>query len=207
MRRPRLAVALAALGLLALRVAAGVALPRFYEVALASTEIENANPHVTIEAQADAGSAAAETVTLGNPLWAIPISKLPATRDRPLFSVSRRPPPPAVAAAVEQPPTAVAKPAAPQTPPFTLVGTIIGEQNRIAIFFDEASKSATRLKEGERASGWTLRSVDPRSAVLEGGGHMVTLDLPEPAAKDSPPPRVSGVARKRGFMRDNPNGL
>src|SRR6201995_4331257 len=33
-----------------------------------------------------------------NPLWAIPLTKLSGTRDRPIFSPSRRPPPPVVAA-------------------------------------------------------------------------------------------------------------
>ena len=32
------------------------------------------------------------TPRAGNPLWAIPLSALSATRDRPLFSTSRRPP-------------------------------------------------------------------------------------------------------------------
>jgi general secretion pathway protein N len=32
----------------------------------------------------------------GNPLWAIPVRALAATRDRPLFSASRRPPPPVI---------------------------------------------------------------------------------------------------------------
>src|ERR1700721_2394532 len=32
----------------------------------------------------------------GNPLWAVPFSSLTVTRERPLFSASRRPPPPPV---------------------------------------------------------------------------------------------------------------
>ena len=35
----------------------------------------------------------------GNPLWSVPLSVLTATRERPVFSASRRPMPPAVAAA------------------------------------------------------------------------------------------------------------
>jgi hypothetical protein len=42
------------------------------------------------------------TPSTGNPLWAIPLSLLTATRDRPLFSVSRRPP--VVAAPTVAPP-------------------------------------------------------------------------------------------------------
>src|SRR5262249_59935905 len=48
----------------------------------------------------------------GNPLWAVPLSALTVTRDRPLFSASRRPPPPA---GVAPPPVVRAKP--PPPPP------------------------------------------------------------------------------------------
>ena len=83
-------------------------------------------------------------------------------------------------------PNAPAPPTAPETPPFVLVGTIIGENSRIAIFFNGALKTSTGVKEGESDSGWILRSVDPRSATVDGSGRTVTLDLPEPAAQQSP---------------------
>jgi general secretion pathway protein N len=209
--------------------AEGAGSSRFDEIARASIEIENSGPSLTRElpaeagSPADAGSPAAEPPAAGNPLWSIPISKLSATRDRPLFSSSRRPPTPTVAAAPAPPPTAVVKPAAPETPPFTLVGTIIGENSRIAILFDENSKIATGVREGDSASGWTLRSVDPRSATVEGSGRTVTLDLPEPTAQDSAaqesqaqespaqespaPPRASGRPRRGKFQRNNSDGL
>src|SRR5216684_625555 len=38
---------------------------------------------------------AVESSTPGNPLWALPLKQLSTTRDRPIFSPSRRPPPPA----------------------------------------------------------------------------------------------------------------
>ena len=153
-----------------------------------------------------------EPAGTANPLQAISLSKLSATRDRPLFSVSRRPPPPLLVSA-PPPPPATDKPAAPEAPPFTLVGTIIGEADRIGIFVNDASKVATRIRLGEQASGWTLRSVDPRSAVLEGEGRMVTLDLPKPGANGevaddaTTPPRVSGVLRAHNAPRDNSDGL
>ena len=99
--------------------------------------------------------------------------------------------------------TMVAPPLAPETPPFTLVGTIIGGNSRIAIFFDESLKTATGVKEGESDSGWTLRSVDPRSATLDGSGRTVTLDLPEPAAQESAAPRVSTTPSKPRFQPDH----
>ena len=200
MRRKTLAIA--GVAVFAGQVA-GLAQPQPFAVSLAAIETESAGPDVSGETSTDAGRPAAQLSTTGNPLWAIPISKLSATRDRPLFSVSRRPRTPTVAAAPASPPTAAVLPRAPETPPFTLVGTIIGENSRIAIFFDEALKAATGVKEGESDSGWTLRSVDAHSAILDGSGHTVTLDLPEPAALEAPAPLVSETPRKRRFQPDN----
>src|SRR5436305_14128512 len=55
----------------------------------------------------------------GNPLWAIPLSALTATRERPLFLPSRRAPAPAVAGTpvVAAPPPSPAPPAQPAPPP------------------------------------------------------------------------------------------
>ena len=146
--------------------AEGVGRSQLYDLCWASIEIENSGSSLTRELPADAGPPAAEAPATGNPLWAIPVSKLSATRDRPLFSSSRRPPPPTVAAA-PAPPPAVVKPVAPELPPpFTLVGTIIGENSRIAILLDETSKTSTGVREGDSASGWTLRSVETRSVIL-----------------------------------------
>src|SRR5262245_45321462 len=44
-----------------------------------------------------AAALAPDRTLSGNPLWAIPLRQLPATRERPLFTPSRRPPPPVVA--------------------------------------------------------------------------------------------------------------
>ena len=120
---------------------------------------------------------AAGFVKPGNPLRAIPLTSLSTTRDRPLFSSSRRPPPPAVAP--PPPPPVLAEPAAPPAPPpFALIGTIVGDRTRIGFFLNDQSKAVTSMREGEGDSGWTLRSVDRRSAVLENDGRMVTLDMP-----------------------------
>ena len=120
---------------------------------------------------------AAGFVKPGNFLRAIPLTSLSTTRDRPLFSSSRRPPPPAVAP--PPPPPVLAEPAAPPAPPpFALIGTIVGDRTRIGFFLNDQSKAVTSMREGEGDSGWTLRSVDRRSAVLENDGRMVTLDMP-----------------------------
>jgi hypothetical protein len=177
--------------------------------ALASIEIGTpaANEEAGAPVVTGHSAPAAEPWAEGNPLWSIPISQLSATRDRPLFTPSRRPPPPIVTA-VRPLPAAVPS-APPVPPPFTLVGTIIGEDNRIGIFFNETLKTTTRIRQGEGDLGWVVRSIDPRSAVLEGDGRMVTLLLPEPSepvGAGAPAPRVSGMIKKRNPPRDNGDG-
>jgi hypothetical protein len=117
----------------------------------------------------------------GNPLWGVPVSSLSATRERPIFTASRRPPappePPQPVAEAPPPPPAVA-----EQPPFTLVGTAIGAPQNVAVFLDQTTKSFVRLHVGEAASGWYLRSVDLRTMTLEKNSQTVTLSLPEPAA-------------------------
>src|SRR5215472_1432828 len=54
---------------------------------------------VVVNVPAPKKPAEPEHVKTANPLWAIPLATLTTTRDRPIFSPSRRPPPPAVAAA------------------------------------------------------------------------------------------------------------
>lgn len=136
--------------------------------------------------EALAAVSAREAAAPCNPLDVVPLAQLSATRDRPLFTPSRRPPAPPAPPVVAAPSPAAAAPAATaesEAPPFALVGTIIGQSDRIAIFVNASSKLATRLREGEQDSGWTLRAIDPRAAVFEANGRRVTLDL---AAADAP---------------------
>ena len=114
----------------------------------------------------------------GNPLWAIPLRDLSATRERPVFSPSRRPPAPAVAAAPYTPPPPPAKPAEPERPQLSLVGTIAGGREGFGIFLDRLANTVLRLKTGEGHKGWILREVRSRETVLEKGDKTATLALP-----------------------------
>lgn len=139
----------------------------------------------------------------GNPLWTIPLSALNETRDRPLFSVSRRPPAPLVQAAappqVKEP--APPPPAPPERPTLALIGTIISPTTSEAMVRDTATQAVTRLRQGEAASGWLLKTVKLRSIVVEKGEQSATLALPEPldASSDqlSPNPLALGDRRNR----------
>ena len=121
----------------------------------------------------------------GNPLWAVPLSALTVTRERPLFSASRRPPPPRVAA----PPVVQVRPATPpprarepQRPQLSLVGTVAGAEG-IAVFIDQSNQSVVRLRTGEGHDGWVLRAVGPREVTLQNDRDTAILALPSTDGK------------------------
>ena len=125
----------------------------------------------------------------GNSLWAVPLSRLSATRDRPLFSATRRPPTPAAVAVEPLLPQPVAASPPPSRPPLVLIGTLIGESLRIGIFHDEATAKTVRLAVGENHDGWSLRALGVADARFENGDRAATLELRPPAqlAMQGPP--------------------
>jgi hypothetical protein len=126
--------------------------------------------------------ASVEHVPSANPLWAIPLQQLSATRQRPLFAPSRRPPPPVVAYQLASaPPPPLPKPAEPEKPRLSLVGTIAAGAEGIGVFQDLASSgSVLRLKMGEGHDGWVLRAVQRREVTLQKGSQIAVLTLPLP---------------------------
>jgi hypothetical protein len=127
----------------------------------------------------------------GNPLWALPLKQLSITRERPIFSPSRRPPPPAAPTYVA--PVAVrTPPKEPERPSITLVGTILGASESIGIFLNPTTRDIAWLRLGEDYEGWALRSVKTREVTLVKDRDRVVLELPPPgdqvAANDFTPP-------------------
>jgi hypothetical protein len=154
-------------------------------------------PSARAPAQVVTAPAAPERALSANPLWAIPLTALSGTRDRPIFSSSRRPPAPAVAPAAVPKLVAVAKPREPERPPLSLVGTIASGDEGFGIFLDQSTKASLRLKVGEDYQGWKLRSVQGREATVEKDQQVVTLALPQPGAGQAasevrPPPANTG---------------
>jgi general secretion pathway protein N len=136
-----------------------------------------------------ATTGATSNAPVGNPLWAVPLSALSATGDRPIFSPSRRPPaPPAIAApppAPRPPPPPVAQEA--DRPALVLVGTAVGGSRRLGVFLEEATKKLVRLEPGNGHDGWSLLRVERREAQFEKAPRAAILALrpaagPEPAA-------------------------
>jgi hypothetical protein len=126
---------------------------------------------------------AADAPRSGNPLWAVPLATLRETRERPIFSASRRPPAlPAVAAVTEAPPPPRAPPPKPERPALVLLGTVSGETLHFGIFHDPATTKTIRLAVGENFEGWTLRAVSSTDARFDYEDQTATLEL-RPAAK------------------------
>jgi hypothetical protein len=145
-----------------------------------------------------AGPVATKGLLTGNPLWAVPLRSLSATRDRPIFSPSRRPPAPAVVAAPEVPPVvAPVKPAEPDHPLLSLMGTVVGESEGVGVFLDQATNDFVRLKTGQDHHGWILRSLREREATFERNDLTATLSLPaagsEQAIQPAPLPYIAGL--------------
>jgi len=124
-----------------------------------------------------------EATQAGNPLSKIPLSVLTATRDRPLFSLSRRPPTPAIQADA-QPAQAPAAPAPPERPALKLIGTILSPATSVVLLRDSATQAVMRLRVGEATSGWRVKTVSSRSVTLEKGEQSAILGLPQP--RDTP---------------------
>jgi hypothetical protein len=143
----------------------------------------------------------ADRAISGNPLWAIPLKQLTNTRDRPIFSPSRRPPPPVAVNRPFVPPVAVRPPPKPpERPTLALLGTIAGEGDSLALFTETTTQEVVRLRTGEAHEGWVLRSVHGREAMLEKDNRTETVTLPDPggaAAAEVPhiPPPLEGVRR------------
>lgn len=128
----------------------------------------------------------------GNPLWAVPVEALSATRERPLFTPSRRPP----VTPLATPPAAAAPPPAPPPPArprLTLIGTVVSPVDSFGIFLDPASSKVLRLRTGEVHEGWTLRVVSLRDVTLRSSAGSATLTLPVRAASDTAPGPGRGV--------------
>ena len=145
----------------------------------------------------------------GNPLWALPLKQLSNTRERPIFSPSRRPPPPATPTYVA--PVAVRtpqKPKEPERPSITLLGTILGTSDSIGIFLNPATRDIVRLRLGEDHEGWALRSVKTREVLLVKDRDRVVLELPPPgeqaAAADFTPPAAPRPSAQSAPARREP---
>lgn len=121
-----------------------------------------------------------QSTPAANPLWAIPLSTLSETRERPPFAPTRRPPPVIADTRPRPPERSPPRAAPPEQPPLKLIGTIVGEARGFGLFIDTSNKDVVRLSTGKSYHGWLLRTVHERSVVLEKNHLNQTLALPTP---------------------------
>jgi general secretion pathway protein N len=131
-----------------------------------------------------------ERTTFGNPLWGIALGSLSATRERPIFSASRRGPAVAVSVPRSEPVKLIVRPPEPEHLNLTLVGTVVSEAESIGVFLDQSTQIFVRLRAGEEHSGWIVRSIKARKASLEKNSRTETLSLP--ARQDTSPRPPAG---------------
>ena len=131
-----------------------------------------------------------ERTTSGNPLWGIALGSLSVTRERPIFSASRRGPAVAVSVPRSEPVKPIVRPPEPEHLNLMLVGTVVSEAESIGVFLDQSTHIFIRLRAGEEHTGWIVRSIKGREASLEKNSRTETLSLP--ARQDTSPRPPAG---------------
>jgi general secretion pathway protein N len=154
-------------------VRADASIPSTWSEPMTTTVVEVTIPPAT-------PSAPAERPLSANPLWAMPIKHFSATRDRPIFLPSRRPPAPPPSTVTVSRVVAPPKPKEPEQPQLSLVGTILGDEDKFGIFVDQATKAVVRLRVGEDFQGWKLQSVQGREAAFQKNQLTFVVALPQP---------------------------
>ena len=123
-------------------------------------------------AAATAGATEA-SATSKNPLAAQPLDLLSNTRDRPLFSPSRRPPPPPPAPVVER-----IEPPPPVPPPnVVLLGVVTDENGPRVVVRSGSPDKIIRARLGEEIEGWQVAQIESRRLVLSHDVRSVSFAL------------------------------
>lgn len=103
-----------------------------------------------------------------SPLAAQPLDRFSETRDRPLFSPTRRPPTP--------PPVVAAPPPPPPPPPgVVLLGVVMDGDNAGAIIRAGPGAKIARVHIGDQIGGWKVGQIEARKLVLLFNGRTATF--------------------------------
>jgi general secretion pathway protein N len=108
---------------------------------------------------------------LANPLEAQPLDRLSVTRERPLFSPTRRPTPPP-----PPPPEAAPVAVVPQPPNVQLFGIVMDDQGARAIV-RAGNERVDRVQIGDDIGGWKVSEIEGRRLVLSLDGRFATFTL------------------------------
>lgn len=138
-----------------------------------------------------------------HPLAALSLDSLAATRERPLFSPTRRPPapPPAPVAAAAAPPPPP-PPAPPEPPALTFFGVVAEGDGARALVRVGAENESLRVRVGDRIGAWAVSDIDRRRLVLSLGDRLETFTLfarqsEKQTLVASPDARQQGAQKRR----------
>jgi len=110
---------------------------------------------------------------LANPAAAQSLERLSATRERPLFSPSRRPPAPPPAPVVQRSPP----PAPPAAPSVDLFGIVKDADGARAVVRAGPNNKILRVRVGDDIGGWKVSHIEGRKLVLSLGERSSTYTL------------------------------
>jgi hypothetical protein len=112
-------------------------------------------------------------VAVGNPLAAQSLDRMSATRERPIFSPSRRPPAPPPQPIVRLP----SLPPPPAPPSLTLFGIVLEADEARALIRVAPKNDILRLRIGEEIDGWKVSQIERRRLVLSHDDRSATFTL------------------------------
>jgi general secretion pathway protein N len=134
------------------------------------------------------------------------LEDLAETRQRPLFSPTRRPPPPPPPpppAVVAEAPVAEAAEPEPETPPpFVLAGVVTGSTLTLAMLQNRDTAEVARVRRGEEVLGWTVTEVGTTHVVVQRDGRSVRLALFEKKEEPAAAATTGKTGRKKAADDD-----
>jgi general secretion pathway protein N len=126
---------------------------------------------------ARAADPSSDADTVANPLERQTLGQLSTTRERPLFSPTRRPPAKPVAPVVSR----SEPPPPPPPPPSVVVLGIVSEDGDGRAAIRSGDKSAggkvMRVRVGDAVAGWKVERIEPRRLFLTSGDRSVDFAL------------------------------
>jgi hypothetical protein len=113
----------------------------------------------------------------GNPVAQAPLDSLSDTRNRPLFSQSRRPPAPPDRPAMARVEHASSPQPALSPPGVALYGIVVGAQGARAFIATGAAERIIGVRPGDDVAGWMVTAITERRLVLSRDDRSATFTL------------------------------
>ena len=110
------------------------------------------------------------TTRPASPLDAYPLDRLSATRERPMFSPSRRPP-------ARPPPPIIAAAPPPPPPKLILFGIVMDSDEARAVVGVGTGEKTRRVRIGDDIGAWKVTQIEERQLVLSLDDRSATFTL------------------------------